>query len=57
MMEKQGVCSGEGEAPKPDEKKAADQQPAAQKCGHVHQGCGHDTLSKMAEKVAEKPKQ
>mgnify|MGYP000343439029 CR=1 FL=1 len=56
MMEKTGVCSGEGEAPKPDEKKAAD-QPADQKCGHVHQGCGHDTLSKMAEKAAETPKQ
>jgi hypothetical protein len=42
MIEKQGVCEGETEAPK--EKTAS--------CG-TGCGCGTDTVSKMSEKAAE----
>ncbi len=44
-MEKRGVCSGEGEAPKPTEK-AAQEQPKI----------GTDLLSRMSEQAKPAPK-
>ena len=48
MMEKHGVCAGEGDAPaKPDGEKQAGG------CGRP--ACGRDTASKLAEAAAKPP--
>lgn len=50
MIEKHGVCAGEGEAPKPETTQAPVKAAESGCCGGA---CGTDPMSKMAEKVAD----